>query len=593
MTAFTWYGNQAEAESCQFGALAVIFPLLQRMNVVQIINQHCPADAQAEYDYGATLSLLMAARFYSPIALSNVSQWARDTGADILWGIPPEKLNDDRLGRALDAFFEQRHSILAYLALHVAREFGVPLQEMHYDPTHLLFTGEYENAQAREGVIDRSVKEKTDPRHPQESIRSDSDLAAAHIAKGRATDDAPKGSLMVHAGICAVVDDFGPLPFFGHTVDGNQNGRTAVDEQLGLIRKHLRLKRLTMFSDRGTFSVGHLLRLKDIQSYAVCSAPWGEFKELFEKHRKTLTWRTASYLSIEQQRRRDTDSELPQEHYELAVLNHTLKDDDSGRKIECRVVFVFSTADQKVVRKQRQKQIDHLREALERTQRNVARGGPYSDEGSVTKRMSKLLDGKDAAQYFTWKMVKLTKRELKQLPPRDRGCRQPTHRFEFTFEARAVKADEKDDGYSVIVMTVPRNQGSADTLFTKFKQQIYSEQVNRNFKGPLAVRPVYLHTPERVEALVFLMLVVLMLYYLLQRLYRQSVPEDASEKEQRTTTATILNAFSKYCVLIHQTRIGRIVQPTRLNTRQREILQQLGFSTPAQILSKQLPRPPT
>jgi transposase len=603
MDATTWYGNQSEAEACQFGSLAVIFPLIERMNVVEIINQHIPADEQAEYDYGTTLSLLMAARLYSPVALSNVAEWAKDTGADILWDIPPEKLNDDRLGRALDAFFEQRHSTLAHLALHVAREFEVPLQEMHYDPTHLLFTGAYENAQARDGVIDRSGKEESDqpqPKkqpdknmQPKETVRSDDELAAAHITKGRATDDAPKGSLMVHAGVCTMVDELGPFPFFGHTVDGNQNGRTAVDEQLGLICKHLKLNRMTMFSDRGTFSVGHLLRLKDIDSHAVCSAPWGEFKELFEKQRKTLTWKTASYLSIEQQRRRDTGSELPQEHYELAVLRHTLQDDDSGREIKCRVIFVFSTADQKVVQKQRQKQIDRIREGLEKTQRNVARGGSYSDEKSIVKRMSRLLDGKDAAQYFTWKMVPLTKREMKTLPPPGRGCRRPTHRFEFMFDAKAVKQAEKDDGYSVIVTTVPQNQGSADALFTKFKQQNYSELVNRSFKGPLAVRPVFLHTPERVEALVFLMLAVLMLYYLLQRLYRQSVPSDATEKEQRTTARTILSAFSSYCLLIHRTRLGREVQPTRLTTRQREILQQLGFSTPAQILSKRLPRPPT
>ena len=71
------------------------------------------------------------------------------------------------------------------------------------------------------------------------------------------------------------------------------------------------------------------------------------------------------------------------------------------------------------------------------------------------------------------------------------------------------------------------------------------------------------------------------------------MPADASAKEQRTTTETILQAFSSYCLLIHRTRLGREVQPTRLTTRQREILNQLGFSTPAQILSQRLPRPPT
>ena len=231
LMSFTWYGNQSTVEGRRYGALAVITPLMERMKIADIINQHLPADPQAEFDYGRTLTLLMAARLYSPMALSNVAEWAKNSGADILFDMPPEKINNDRLGRALDAFFEQRHSILAQLALHVSREFDVPLTEVHYDPTHLLFEGAYEDAQPRQEVIDRDGKE--------ELIRSDHQLSPAHITKGRATDDAPKGSLMIHAGLCTYVDELGPLPFFGHTVDGNQNGRKAVDEQLALIRKHL------------------------------------------------------------------------------------------------------------------------------------------------------------------------------------------------------------------------------------------------------------------------------------------------------------------------------------------------------------------
>ena len=87
------------------------------------------------------MSLLLTARLYSPVALVNVAPWAAESGADILWEMPVEKLNDDRLGRALDAFCTQRHSILASVALHVAREFGVPLSEVHYDPTHIIFHG--------------------------------------------------------------------------------------------------------------------------------------------------------------------------------------------------------------------------------------------------------------------------------------------------------------------------------------------------------------------------------------------------------------------------------------------------------------------
>lgn len=576
----TWYGNQSPVEGRNFGPLAVIVPLIERMQLTEIIDRHIPADSQAEFPYGRVLSLLVAARLYSPVALVNVAEWAAESGADILWDMPVDKINDDRLGRALDAFFAQRHSILAEVALHVSREFGVSLREVHYDPTHILFQGAYEGAAARDGVVDG------------QTTRSDDALKPAHITRGRATDDAPRGSHMIHAGLCTHVDEFGPLPFFGHTVDGNQNGRTAVAEQFALLRKHLPFRHLTMISDRGTFSVGHLLRLKDAGGYALCSAPWGEFRELFDNHRKSLTWKKATYLSMEQQRRRQTQSELAREHYELAVWQHELKEEESGRTIPCRVIFVFSTADQKVVRRQRQKQIDKLWAGLEQIQKSVAAGRRGTDLNAVTRRVGKLFGTKEAARYFGWNLKPLGKANRKRLPQPARGCKRPAYSFCFSFDAAAVQGDEQYDGYSVLIATVPKGDASADELFTKYKQQSYSEKVNGEFKGPLAIRPVFLHTPQRVEALVFLMMIALTLYYLLQRLYRQTAPAKASPKEKRTTTQSILRAFTSYTLLIHRTRLGREVQTTQLTTRQRQILQRLGFSTPAQILSQRLPRPP-
>ena len=116
-------------------------------------------------------------------------------------------------------------------------------------------------------------------------------------------------------------------------------------------------------------------------------------------------------------------------------------------------------------------------------------------------------------------------------------------------------------------------------MFTKYKQQGYSELANHEFKTPLAVHPLFLKSPRRVEALVFLMMIALTAYFLLQRMYRKSLPAKTTPKEHRTTTQTLLRAFSSYMLLIHHTRLGREVQPTRLTTRQREILQRLGFDS--------------
>jgi transposase len=395
---------------------------------------------------------------------------------------------------------------------------------------------------------------------------------------------------LIHAGLCTVVDEWGPLPIFGHTVSGNDNGHTAVAEQLALLRKHLRPTELTMISDRGTFSVGHLLRLEEAGYHAIVAAPWDEFRPLFDQQRPGLKWKKASYLSIEQQRRRQ-QGDLPREHYELAVVRHELTEASSGRTLPCRVIFVFSTADQKVARKNREKSVAKLRAGLEQIARSVEEGRRFTDPTAIARRVGKLFGQRQAAEYFRYEMLPLSKRERAPLPPPQRGCRRPEHRFQFIYDQTAADRDAAYDGYSLLVTTAPREQ-SADLVFTKYKQQGYSELANHEFKTPLAVHPVFLKSPRRVEALVFLMMIALTAYFLLQRMYRQSLPAKASTPERRTTTQTLLRAFSSYMLLIHHRRLGREVQATRLTTRQREILQRLGFHTPAQILSRQLPRPP-
>ncbi len=128
-------------EVVNLGPLTLLAPLLERMEITAIIDRHLPPDPQLEYSHGKVLSLLLAARLSNPTALVNVAAWAEKTGADILWNIPADKLNDDRLGRALDAFFDHRHSILGCVAEQVLRTATLSCQRLHFDTTHLLFCG--------------------------------------------------------------------------------------------------------------------------------------------------------------------------------------------------------------------------------------------------------------------------------------------------------------------------------------------------------------------------------------------------------------------------------------------------------------------
>src|ERR1017187_6562844 len=149
MAAFTWAGPAVAPTILNIGPLAVLAPLLDRLDLARIIDRHLPADPQLEFSHGDILSLLLAARLSKPTALVNGAEWAEKSGAELLWNIPADKLNDDRLGRALDAFFEQRHAIQASATLHALGLADLSLERVHFDPTHVLFHGAYTSSLPR------------------------------------------------------------------------------------------------------------------------------------------------------------------------------------------------------------------------------------------------------------------------------------------------------------------------------------------------------------------------------------------------------------------------------------------------------------
>ncbi len=185
----------------------------------------------------------------------------------------------------------------------------------------------------------------------------------------------------------------------------------------------------------------------------------------------------------------------------------------------------------------------------------------------------------------------LSPAEQATLPPPARGCIRPAHRFVFHYDEAAAQQAARYDGYAALLTTAPLSH-SGDTLFTQFKQQCYVEQAHHQWKTPLAVRPLFLKSPERVEALVYLLKIALMAYHLLQRLYRQAVPDDAPMAEKRCTTEAILRTFRNCPLVKEPTRLGLVIRPAQLTCRQRDILNRLGFASPAQLLFRRLPRYP-
>jgi transposase len=103
----------------------------------------------------------------------------------------------------------------------------------------------------------------------------------------------------------------------------------------------------------------------------------------------------------------------------------------------------------------------------------------------------------------------------------------------------------------VLVTTAPLTK-SADLLFGYYKQQNYVELLHHQIKTPLEVSPVFLKSPRRVEALVCLLQVALQAYQVLERLYRQRVPEDEPCTQKRMTAESLLRIFQVYGLVLER-----------------------------------------
>jgi transposase len=555
------------------GSLALVRPLLDKFNVAGIIDRHLPCNA--DISHGAALDILLAARLHSPTALVNVAQWASEHGVEYLWNIPADKLNDDRLARALDAFFEKRHAILADITREALRLTDLSLKRCHFDTTHLVLYGTFEDSVPR-------------PAHSLDSLISDLCRSPAHVTRGYLTK-----YKMLQFGLTSVVDDLGPLPVACHLFAGNRNGHTGIKEQYHLLRNYLELPEdFLLVSDRGTCSAEHLATLLRHKHYAICAAPWHDYGPLFDQHRDRLLWKNASYLSREQQRRRETNSSLPLEEYRLAVVAHQLIDPATKKPFDGRVIFVHSSAAAKESKERRDKNLAVIKAGLEKVARKLERAHPSTTPESVARQITRLLGKRSAAQHFRWQLVPLTAAEIAALPPPRKGYRKQTHRLDYSCDEAAALAESKHDGVYALVTTAPLTQ-NCDDLFSQYKRQTYVERGHHELKTPLAVTPIFLKTPRRIEALASLLFVALQAYMTIERLYRQSVADEAGPKERRMTAEKILRKFGTCSLTVSERSYGNLVSVTALSPEQKRILHQLSLSTPAKILTQVLDPPPT
>ncbi len=129
------------------GSLPVVASFLDQLNVAAIIDELCPIRDVALATHGQVVEAMIASRLTSPTPLVRVIDWARAWAVEHCFGISPQFLNDDRLGRTLDAIAPHLDQIVGTVGATAITQFGLDVSQIHWDMTSISLYGAYEQAE--------------------------------------------------------------------------------------------------------------------------------------------------------------------------------------------------------------------------------------------------------------------------------------------------------------------------------------------------------------------------------------------------------------------------------------------------------------
>lgn len=443
------------------GALPVVAKLADRLGLVEAVDRFCPIRSVAEYTHGQVVLALVANRLTHPRPLSSFEDWGEDFAVLETLGIAPCKLNDDRLGRTLDALAERLPEVLNLVARRAIDRFGISIAELHWDLTHLAFTGSYQGQQDE---------------YPQ-------------VRKGRT----PAQTIVRQVRTGLLVSEDGAVPLLGMCFDGNREDTTSVEPalaRLDAVREALPEPELAplVVGDSKLLSAGNVRAFERRRLRFVCP------------HRKDAPMRRR--LAAVDEETLLPLAYRPERHkgeprYLARAGTLTL----AG--LELRALYVLSLDDRDAARAQRERQLARAEDEIAKLNRGVPEKQRTAED--VQRRACAILERRRVASFIRLALVKQASYPQAQIE-RDQA---------------AIGEAERLDGRYCLVSN--DHTLAADELFAAYKRQHLVEGRFADFKGPLAVRPLFLHSNRRVTALVAVISLALLLYGLVERTVRRGL----------------------------------------------------------------------
>jgi transposase len=155
----------------------------------------------------------------------------------------------------------------------------------------------------------------------------------------------------------------------------------------------------------------------------------------------------------------------------------------------------------------RAKKLQRARDDLERLGRGLG-SRHYPDVEAVHARLAQIARERKVKPYLQAEVGS------------DDGGR-PT--LEWSFDEAALDAETATDGWYALLTNLDPQEAEAGEVLVRYKGQEVVERRYGDFKGPLAVAPMYLKDNRRIAALITVICLALLVFCLVERQVRKAI----------------------------------------------------------------------
>lgn len=348
------------------GALPVVADYCRRLDLAGIIDRACPVRDLAYLSHGQVIEALVANRLTSPAPLVRVSQWAEQWAVEEVFGIAAEWLNDDRVGRALDAIAPELDGIIGSVGVQAISAFGLDVSRLHWDMTSISLHGDFED--------------------------SDEDYPAPKYGHPK---DRRHDLKQVQAGLAVTAD--GAVPVFHRAYDGNAGEVTQVVAAMTALTKMATPRDFLLAGDSKLVSYANLVAMTDASVTFLAPA-----SKTYVPAAVLARLDIHAAVEVDHVAERDLGKPAAQRG-RWRVIEDTMTLAGPRKKdpvLTLRRVFVHSTARAQAAVTARERKLDQTRDDLERLQRGLG-SRHYPDAASVTARVAAISRARRVSALLT------------------------------------------------------------------------------------------------------------------------------------------------------------------------------------------------